>query len=157
MWNAEPVSWRRHFTSFVALPYNQRQGEDESPLALLNQKGISKGFKALVATSVWVCFQIEQAARSLVFAAVVVIIVCVPVHWEFGSPEGRTETEQGHNSKLFSGINVLSGGNQNFSAVKVGVFFLFSLLFSFFLNFFSIFFFVWQLMGSRTKVWLNKC
>lgn len=61
MWNAEPVSWRRHFTSFVALPHNQRQGEDESPLALLNQKGISKGFKALVATSVWGCLTKNRA------------------------------------------------------------------------------------------------
>lgn len=54
----------------------------------------------------------------------------MPVHWEFGSPEGSTETELRHNSKLFSGINVLSGGNQNFAA-KLGFFPLFSLHFFF--------------------------
>lgn len=66
-----------------------------------------------------------------VLAAVVVISACVPVHWEFGSPEGKTNTEQRHNSKLFAGINVLSGGNQNF-AVKLGGFSSSLLFFSYF-------------------------
>lgn len=136
-----------------------RRERTKAPLGLLNQQGISKGFKASVATSLFgvawpkieqVCF---QRMRSLVFAAAVVVVIAgVAVPWESRSPPSRTGLGRAQN--FFLGYACFSGGNRHFGAQSS--FFIIIIFFSsFFLSIFSFFFFlfilIWQLMRSRIK------